>query len=142
MQNRLNLNTLNELASAVSTVAEIARHTQTYRFNVSGAITLYMDAEGAEIRVLRQPDAGNGLIEVNATLQAPFAWRIATDQDEAGVYVVARRRPVVGAVASGVFALNVPRDAYCVLKLKDCRLSLEGVTGMIELPPDGKIALS
>ena len=99
------LSTLTELANAVSTVAEIARHTQTYRFNVSGAITLYMDAEGAEVRILRRAGT-DPQIEVEANLQAPFAWRIATDQDEAGVYVVARRRPVVGAVASEEFQLT------------------------------------
>ena len=138
------LNTLTELANAVSTVAEIARHTQTFRFNVSGATTLYMDVESAEVRVLRRADllAESRQIEVTATLQAPFAWRVATDQDEAGVYVVARRRPVVGAVASGAFAVIVPPDAYLVLKLKDCRLSLEAISGTVELPADGTIKLT
>jgi len=135
------LSTLTELANAVSTVAEIARHTQTYRFNVSGAITLYMDAEGAEVRILRRAST-DPQIEVEANLQAPFAWRIATDQDEAGVYVVARRRPVVGAVASGSFLVSVPQSTYLVLKLKDCRLSLEAITGTVELPANGGIRLA
>ena len=133
------LNTLNELASAVSTVAEMARQSQTYRFNVSGAITLYMDLESAEVRVLRRPDPA---VEVIANLQVPFAWRIATDQDEAGVYVVARRRPVVGSVASAAFQVNVPPDTYIVLKLKDCRLSLDALTGTVELPSDGTIKVT
>jgi hypothetical protein len=133
------LNTLTELANAVSTVAEIARHTQTYRFAVNGAITLYMDADSAEVRVLRRPDPS---VEVTASLQAPFAWRIVTDQDEAGVYVVARRRLLVGAVAAGSFLVSVPPDAYLVLKLKDCRLSLEAISGTIELPANNAITLA
>ncbi len=133
------LNTLNELASAVSTVAEMARQSQTYRFNVSGAITLYIDVESAEVRVLRRREPQ---IDVTANLQVPFAWRIATDQDEAGVYVVARRRPVVGAVAAAAFQVNVPPETYIVLKLKDCRLSLDALTGMVELPGDGTIKVT
>lgn len=133
------LNTLNELANAVSTVAEIARHTQTYTFNAVGAVTVYVDAEYAEIRVLRRPEPQ---IEVTAHLQPPFAWRVVTDQDEAGVYVVARRRPLVGAVAAATFLVNLPAEAYLVLKLKTCRLSLEAISGTLELPADGTIQLA
>lgn len=132
------LNTLNELANAVSTVAEIARQTQSYRFNVNGALTLYLDAESAEIRVLRHADPH---IEVTANLQMPFAWRIATDQDDAGVYVVARRRPVIGSVAAASFVLTVRADTHIVLKLKDCRLSLDALNGMVELPAGGGLVL-
>ncbi len=48
---------------------------------------------------------------------------------------MALRRPVVGAVASAIFFVTVPFDAYLVLKLDHTRLSLDNVSGVVELPP-------
>jgi hypothetical protein len=128
------LNTLTELVNAVSTVAELARASQTYRFNVGSATTFYLHAEQAEIRLQRHAAPQ---IEISAQLQAPFAWRIGSDQDDVGVYFVARRRPVVGAMAGAVLTVIVPDDCYLVLKLVSCRLSLDGINGTVEIPASG-----
>ena len=125
------LNTLTEVVNAVSTVAELARASQTYRFGIAGAVTFFMHTGHADVRLIRH---ANPVIEVTAQLQAPFAWRVATDQDDAGVYFVAVRRPVVGAMAGASFAVTVPLNTHLVLKLDDCRLSLEGLSGTVEIP--------
>lgn len=125
------LNTLTEVVNAVSTVAELAWASQTYRFGVSGAVTFFMHAAHADIRLIRHADP---VIEVTAQLQAPFAWRVATDQDDAGVYFVAVRRPVVGAMAGASFAVTVPQNTHLVLKLDDCRLTLDRIGGTVEIP--------
>ena len=47
-------------------------------------------AKHAEVRVSRWEFPR---IEVTAQLQAPWGWRVESEQDDAGVYFVARRRP-------------------------------------------------
>jgi hypothetical protein len=126
------LNTLWQAVNAASTVTELARQSQTFHFGVSKPITFYLQAEQAEVRLTRwaQPK-----IEIAVQLQAAFGWRMTTDQDEAGVYVVARRRPLVGGLSRATFAVFVPQDTYLVLKLTEGRLTLEHVDGEFHVPP-------
>jgi hypothetical protein len=126
------LNTLWQAVNAASTVTDLARQSQTFHFNVQGSVTFYLQAEHAEVRVNRwyQPK-----IEVTAQLQVPFGWRLQTDQDEAGVYVVAKRRAVVGTLSSANFTLFVPHDTYLLLKIDDGSIVMEHVTGTLNLPP-------
>jgi hypothetical protein len=72
---------------------------------------------------------------IAAQLQAAFGWRIASDQDGAGVYFVARRRPVVGGLSRALFRVNVPYETYLVLNLTSGRLVLDEVNGTLELGP-------
>jgi hypothetical protein len=129
------LTTLWQIANAASQVADMARSSGTYRFGVTGDATFYLHTAGADVHITRwtQP-----LIEVGATLQAPFAWRIETDQDDAGVYFVARRRRVVGSLAGATFRISVPPSTHLILKLESSRLSLDHLNGTVELPPAGK----
>ena len=126
------LNTLSQVANAASTLAELARKSTTYRFNVTGGTTFYLDVSQAEVRLLRHPVPQ---VEVTMMLQAPFAWRVVTDQDADGVYVVAKLRPVVGSLAGALFSIVVPHDAHLVLRLQNCRLCLEAVDGTYQIPP-------
>jgi hypothetical protein len=124
-----------------STVTELARQASTYHFGVFGPVTFYLQTEHADVSITRwtQPK-----IEVQARLEAAFGWRVAADQDEAGVYVVARRRPLVGAVSRAAFSVFVPLDTYLILKLMACRAALESLDGTLHLPPpnaDGQITL-
>ena len=126
------LNTLSQLVSAASSVAEFARSTQNYSFLVRSGSTCYVHVAGGEIRIARQPAS---LVEITAKLQAPFGWRIAAQQDEAGVYFVALRRAIVGTLADASFLVTVPQDAHLTLKLDHTRLSIENVEGTFELSP-------
>lgn len=126
------LNTLWQAVNAASTVTDLARQSQTFYFGVHRPVTFYLQAEGAEVKITRwtQPK-----IEVVALLQAPFGWRLATDQDDAGVYVVAKRRPVVGGLARATFSILVPTETYLMLKLVDGRVTLDHVDGELHVPP-------
>jgi post-segregation antitoxin (ccd killing protein) len=126
------LNTLWQAVNVASSVTELARQSQTYHFNVSGAVTFYLQAESAAVRVTRWNEPK---VEVTAQLQAAFGWRVATDQDDAGVYVVARRRPVVGTLSSALFSVLVPLDAYLIFKLADGRVTLNHIDGTLQVPP-------
>lgn len=126
------LKTLMQLADKASSVIELARATRIHRFNVPPASTIYIDIGNADLFVAR---AVEPVVEITAKLQAPFAWRTAADQDDAGVYFVARRRPVVGMVAGAVILLTAPQDAHLFLKLTHCVLRLEDVSGDYHLAP-------
>ena len=128
------LTRLNQLWSAASSLAEITRSAQTYVFNVVEPITLYLHTSNAEVRVVRRPQPP---LEVDVQLQAPFAWRIASEQDEAGVYFVAHRRPVVGGLAGASFTLYITPRTHLMLRLERVRLVLDHVDGVVEVPPPG-----
>lgn len=126
------LNTLSQFVNAASTVMEWARSSQTYTFQVKSGANCYIHIGGGEVRIVR----GNAAqIEIAAQLQAPFGWRVASEQDEAGVYFVALRRALIGGMANASFVLTIPHDTYVTLKLEHTRLALEDVNGVFELPP-------
>ena len=132
------LNTLWKAVNAASVVTDLARQSQTFHFAVNGATTFYLRAEQASVRVTRwtQPR-----IEVEVQLQAAFGWRLETDQDEAGVYMVAKRRAIVGGLSSATFSLFVPHSTYLLLKLDDGQIVLEHVTGTLHIPPNGELKI-
>ena len=126
------LNTLWQVVNAASTVADFARQTQTYTFPVIGPVTVYLQAEQAEIRLVRwtQPK-----VDVFVQLQATFGWRIATDQNADGVYVVAKRRMLVGGMSRATFTLTMPENAYLILKLRESSVLMADVNGTLHVPP-------
>jgi hypothetical protein len=130
------LNTLWKIANAASDVAEMARSSDVYRFNVAADITFYLHTAHAEVRVRRWDEPR---IDVLAQLQAPFGWQVKTDQDEAGVYFVARRKPVVGNLSGAIFTIVVPPTTHLLLKLDQCRLVLDDLTSTVQLPPQSQM---
>lgn len=133
------LNALWQLASAASAVRDMTQHTRTYHFAVKGAVTFYLRAENADVTVFRW---ARPMIEVTARLQGAFGWRILTDQDDAGVYIAAGRRAVVGGFSSARFEICVPHDTYLVLNLTGSSLTLQHLEGTLHVaPPDGAHSL-
>ncbi len=126
------LNTLWQVANAASTVADFTRQSQTFTFSVGPAITVYLRAEQAEVRLVRweQPK-----VDVFVQLQVAFGWRVATDQNADGVYIVAKRRMLLGNMSRAKFTLTIPYDAYLILKLKQSSLLLSDVDGTMHVPP-------
>ncbi len=126
---------LNALWRAVELAAELRelpRDRRTLVFNTQGPITFYLRAENADVRIVRW---NRPRVEVSLRLEAAFGWRLMADQDEAGVYVVAHRRRMLGKLSSAAFSIIVPDDAYLALRLQDGRVALEHVTGTLEIPP-------
>jgi hypothetical protein len=129
---------LSQLLNAAADVASLLRRREAYHFQARPDAAFYLDAAGAFVRIFRHEHAR---IEVTAHLQAPFAWRIATDQDDAGVYMVAHRHGLIGAAAAltpltseAVFDVIVPRAAPLILRLTRCTLTLEGTTNAFTVP--------
>jgi hypothetical protein len=132
------LSKLSQLVAAAATVSEIALKAQTHRFGAPGPLTLYAHLEGADVTVERRMLP---YLEVGVQLQAPFVWRVVFDQDDAGVYVVARRRPLVGDLGGGAFKLLVRPDTFLHLRLDGCKLTLLDLHSTIEVPPGGDVVI-
>lgn len=126
------LNSLWQIVNAASTVRDITQVTRAYHFAVTLPTTFYLRAERADVRVIRW---SRPIIEITTRLQAPFGWRIAAEQDEAGVYMAAARRAVVGGFASARFEVRVPQETYLVLNLEDGTLRLDNINGTLHLNP-------
>lgn len=128
------LDTLWKMVSAASTVRDLAQEARSYEFFVPTPGTFYLHAEQATVRIARWQ---HPKISVRVSLQAGFGWRLKTDQDEAGVYLVAKRRAVVGSMARSNFEVMVPQQTYLVLRLEPGGVLLDNVQGTLHIsPPD------
>ncbi len=130
------LNRLWQIANAASAVRDLAQHLKTYHFAVRPPGMVYVQADYAEVTVIRW---NRPTVEITTLLQAPFGWRLVTDQDEAGVYLVARRKTVIGRLSSAKFVIRLPDVLYLTLKLSECSINLKQVTGSFELAPTQSI---
>ena len=100
-------------------------------FDVKPPVTVYVRASQSDVTVRREP--GNR-VELSANLRASFGWELAAEQDDAGVYIVAKRKPVVGAISTAAFALTVPPEANLVFHLTPGTIHLMAVDGKIGIP--------
>jgi hypothetical protein len=100
-------------------------------FEVTLPTTVYVRASQCEITVLRTPGSR---VELSANLRAAFGWELAAEQDAAGVYIVARRKPVVGAMSSARFSLSVPPEANLVFNVTPGTIHLIDVNGKLSIP--------
>jgi hypothetical protein len=64
-----------------------------------------------------------------------FGLELVAEQDDAGVYIVARRKPVVGKLSRTDFTITVPFESHLVFHLTPGDIVLQDVHGMMELPP-------
>lgn len=126
------LNTLWQAAGAVSTLRDIARSDRTYHFAIQSPTTFYLAADNATVQIIRW---ARPLIEVSTQLQGAFGWRVAAEQDDAGVYMAARRRGVIGGLSTARFEARVPEDTYLVLRLENGALFMDNISGLLRIPP-------
>lgn len=126
------LGNITKAARLLNTARELAIETQRFRWDVAIPSTLFLQSEQSDIRLAfhDQPQ-----ILAEAELRAGFGWQLTTDQDSAGVYVVAVRKPVIGSIARGKFTFSCPRGIYLSLKLQHCRLCFDDLNASLDLPP-------
>lgn len=74
-------------------------------------------------------------VEIHANLFYAFGLRFVTEQDDAGVYIVIKRRRLLGMFSKAEFVLNVPRYANLALSLTPGSVHFEDVSGILEIPP-------
>jgi hypothetical protein len=124
-----------QVLDAAAFAREIVDERRNYHFRVNGPTTLYIEADRADVRAMRwnQPQ-----IEFAVSLQIAPGWLFQTEQDEAGVYIVAKRRPMVGGIGNAHFELYMPEDTYLITKLNGGTLCLQNVQGTLAIAPPGQ----
>lgn len=142
-------------STAASAVGDAVRRAETLRFPMPEGSAFYLHAEHADLTVTRylapapiigEDAASTRLVTLEARWQPPFAWRVVSERDEAGVYVVALRRRalrMVGMPSGGLLTmrlmLSAPRGVPVILRLEHVRLTVDEVSGVIEMPADGTL---
>lgn len=73
--------------------------------------------------------------EVHARFYNAFGLRFITAQDEAGIYIVLKRRRFWGLISRADVVLKVPSYANLSFDLKRGAVRLDDINGLINVPP-------
>ena len=116
----------------IGSARDLAVERRQLQWDVQPPGTFFLEAEQSDVSLIRQDQA-----QVRAVLElhAGFGWQLASDQDEAGVYLVAKRKAVIGSIARARIEVTLPRDIHISLDLRHCRLCLKDAHTALELPP-------
>src|SRR5579859_3420850 len=117
--------------STAETAATVTTKSFTQYFDVTLPTTIYVRASQCQVSV--QYQAGSQ-VKLTADLRASFGWEVATEQDEAGVYIAARRKLVVGQLSTARLVLTVPPGANLVFHLTPGSLRFVNIDGQITIP--------
>lgn len=120
------------LDSVGAAADQLGRDSFRQVFTVTPPVTVYVYAAHSRVTIRRR--AGNQ-VELEATMRGAFGMNLAIDQDDAGIYIVAKRKPVAGALAWIDFTLSVPPEARILAHLTPGRLVLNDIDGLIEAAP-------
>lgn len=118
--------------NVVSSVRELAVESKTYQWDVTPPITFFLHVEHADVTIKRH-DLPQ--IVARVELQAGFGWQVVTDQDDAGVYIIAKRKPLIGSMGRGKFIITLPHDIHTTLKLEHCQLTFDDLYTQVDIPP-------
>ena len=116
----------------IGSARDLALETRRFQWTVTLPNTFFVQAEHCDINLSWHDRL---LVVAELELQASFGWQWTTDQDDAGVYVVARRKPLIGSVGRGRFSFTLPHGIHVSSRLENCRLCCHGLHTSLELPP-------
>lgn len=116
----------------VGAAREMAIETRRFNWKVAAGTTFFLQAEYADIHLVSH-DRPEVLAKVE--LQAGFGWQLATDQDEAGVYMIVRRKALIGSLGRAKFDIKLPEQAHISLKLDNCQVCLAELNTALDLAP-------
>jgi hypothetical protein len=135
------LETLFQLVSAIRGLPNLTKRRQVAAYEVHGPTTVYVRASFSRVTVRRILEPR---VQIECELRQAFGWEWAVDRDEAGIYVVLKRRPVVGKLSTADLHLLVPADAYLVFHLTPGSVQLVDFDGRLAVEPLGEstVALS
>lgn len=126
------LNSLRRTLHWLNSARDLTIESKTYQWEAASPMTFFLQAEQAAITLTRH-DKPQILAKVE--LQAGFGWQMTAEQDEAGVYLIARRKPLIGSVGRGAFDIALPADIHIALKLAHCQLRFDKLNATLDFPP-------
>ncbi len=101
-------------------------------FKVDAPVTIFVRATKCKVTVqyheLEQ-------VELHAHLYNAFGLQFVTEQDDAGVYIVAKRRRFLGWISRAEFVLRVPAYANLAFNVTPGTVQLEHVNGVVNISP-------
>ncbi len=101
-------------------------------FKVEAPLTVYIRASQCRV-VLRYHALDQ--VELHARLYYAFGLQFVTEQDDAGVYIVAMRRRVLGRLSRAEFMLRVPGYTNLSFNLTPGAILVDELAGRVNLPP-------
>ena len=111
---------------------ELAIETRRLSWQAAAGTTFFLQAEYADIHLAAHERQE---IIAKVELQAGFGWQLASEQDEAGVYIIARRKALIGSMGRCKFHITLPKEVHISLKLEHCQVCLAELNTALELPP-------
>ncbi len=127
---------MNHLIPATPPTAEpkikLRPRTMLRVFPVRPPVTVFVRASQCQVTV-HYHDLDH--VELHASLYAGFGMRLVVEQDEAGVYVVARRRRLLGLLSRCEFTLTVPTYCHLAFNLTPGTVRLQDLNGPLQIPP-------
>ncbi|MFC1960471.1 hypothetical protein ACFLYO_07150 [Chloroflexota bacterium] len=121
-----------QVFSTVRSLPDVTRRRHVIAYEVQNPITVYVRASHCRVMVQRTTDAQ---VQIECELRQSFGWNWITERDEAGIYVVLKRKPLVGALSSAALTLVVPSDAYLVFNLTPGSVHLADFDGRLGVAP-------
>ena len=121
-----------QAAELLASSRHLTSHTRRFEWTVAADASLYLEAEYARVDLARHE---GDLVIAEARMRLASGWLLATEQDEAGIYIVARRKPLIGNLGEARIRVVAPPDMHFSLNLRHCRLCLRDMTMPLELPP-------
>lgn len=107
------------------------------RFDLKSAASIFIHGTQTDVTVrYGEP----GVVGLNAELRAAFGLDIVTEQDEAGIYIVIRRKPVVGAMSRAIINIVMPRSVRLICQLTPGNVRLFGTDGKVVITPESYVA--
>ncbi len=122
--------------NAVRDLPGVARQRRVVAYEVTAPTTVYVRASHCRVSVQRSSERQ---VQIEGDLRQSFGWQWVTERDDAGVYVVLKRKPVVGALSYANLALVVPPDAYLVFHLTPGSVDLQDFNGRLSVAPLGGV---
>lgn len=110
----------------------VGMRSHTHVFPVSEPVTVFV--RGSRCRVAIQYHELDQ-VELHAQFYYAFGLQFVVEQDDAGIYVVAKRRRILGAFSRAEFILRVPQYTHLALQLTPGHIRLDEVDGIVEFPP-------
>ncbi len=126
------LDSLRTALRLVGSMRDFALETRQFQWQAGAPNTFFLSAQQADIRLASHESER---ILATIRLQAGFGWQLSTDQDAAGVYIIARRKALVSGIARARFDIKLPRGLHVSLKLERCRLCLDNLDLDLEFLP-------
>lgn len=110
----------------------VAKKQQVAAYEVSGPTTVFVRASHCRVNVQR---AVESQVQIQCEMRQAFGWDWVTEHDDAGVYVVLKRKPLVGKLSTADLTLIVPPDAYLVFHLTPGSIHLGDFEGRLSVEP-------